>query len=132
MVLRPCTSYRVDTCCGIGQIKLRAKNAIYSLDEPEWQCISASAKDLLRKLIVRNPAVSVGAGFSRDEWNLSLFAPSLPVSLPDSSQKRNSPMGMPTLHHKSMLHVPLLPVFPAPIGCQGHFGARVVCATAIG
>ena len=39
------------------QIKARARAATFDFDQPEWDTISDSAKDLLRKLIVKNPAV---------------------------------------------------------------------------
>lgn len=41
------------------QIKKRARGAEFDFNSPEWAAISDGAKDLLRKLIVRNPAVCV-------------------------------------------------------------------------
>ncbi len=41
------------------QIKKRAREAEFDFNSPEWAAISDGAKDLLRKLIVRNPAVCV-------------------------------------------------------------------------
>ena len=39
------------------QIKTRARCAQFDFNQPEWASVSYSAKDLLRKLIVKNPAV---------------------------------------------------------------------------
>ena len=39
------------------QIKARARAADYDFNQPEWRDVSDSAKDLLRKLIVKDPSV---------------------------------------------------------------------------
>ena len=39
------------------QIKARARAALFDFNQPEWRQVSTSAKDLLRKLIVKNPEV---------------------------------------------------------------------------
>ena len=41
------------------QIKARARSATFDFNQPEWDVVSDSAKDLLRKLIVKNPAVCI-------------------------------------------------------------------------
>ena len=38
------------------QIKARARAARFDFDQPEWEIVSDLAKDLLKKLIVKNPA----------------------------------------------------------------------------
>ena len=40
------------------QIKARARAATFDFNQVEWDNVSDSAKDLLRKLIVKNPGVS--------------------------------------------------------------------------
>jgi hypothetical protein len=39
------------------QIKQRARNALFDFDQPEWLVVSPEAKDLLRRLIVKDPTV---------------------------------------------------------------------------
>jgi len=40
----------------VDTIKHRARNAIWSFDQPEWQSISPQARDLIAKLIVKDPS----------------------------------------------------------------------------
>lgn len=39
------------------QIKARARAAVFDFEQPEWEVVSDLAKDLLKKLIVKNPVV---------------------------------------------------------------------------
>ncbi len=39
------------------QIKARARAAVFDFNQPEWENISASAKDLIRRLICKDPNV---------------------------------------------------------------------------
>jgi hypothetical protein len=40
----------------VDTIKHRARNAIWDFSQPEWESISSDAKDLIRRLIVKDPA----------------------------------------------------------------------------
>jgi serine/threonine protein kinase len=42
----------------VAEIKARARAARFDFEQPEWDVVSETAKDLLRKLIVKDPAVT--------------------------------------------------------------------------
>ena len=64
-----------------GQIKRKAQNAIYDFDMEEWDNISDLAKDLITKLIVKDPEHRLdSAGLLRHPWFLSTRISNEPIA----------------------------------------------------